>query len=172
MTPEQAQMMVQVYCQDAAGEAPTTRKVIAAVPADQGGYAPHPTSMSALELAWHIASSEVWFLKGVAAGNFPMEENKRPESVQTSADVVAWYDANFGPALEAAKNISPELAAREVDFFGVMKLPNVVYLGFMVKHSVHHRGQLSAYLRPMGAKVPGIYGGSADEPFEMAAATA
>ncbi|MCC6344561.1 MAG: DinB family protein [Bryobacterales bacterium] len=172
MTPEQAQVVVQLYCQDAAAEAPTTRKVIAAVPAAKGAFAPHPTSTSALDLAWHIASSEVWFLNGVAAGNFPMEENKRPDSVQTPADVLAWYDSHFGPALEAARNISPELAAREIDFFGVVKLPNALYLGFMIKHSVHHRGQLSAYLRPMGAKVPSIYGGSADEPFEAAAATA
>jgi len=43
-----------------------------------------------------------------------------------------------------------------------MSYPAVVYLTIMVKHSAHHRGQLSAYLRPMGAKVPGIYGPSGD----------
>jgi uncharacterized damage-inducible protein DinB len=68
-----------------------------------------------------------------------------------------------------AKAVSPADAAKIVDFFG-MQFPNVVYLNFMLKHSIHHRGQLSTYLRPMGAKVPSIYGGSADEPFEMAAA--
>jgi uncharacterized damage-inducible protein DinB len=46
----------------------------------------------------------------------------------------------------------------------MFNLPRVTYLQFMQKHMVHHRGQLSAYLRPMGAKVPSIYGGSADEP--------
>jgi uncharacterized damage-inducible protein DinB len=40
----------------------------------------------------------------------------------------------------------------------------VVYVAFMSNHSIHHRGQLSTYLRPMGSKVPSIYGGSADEP--------
>jgi uncharacterized damage-inducible protein DinB len=42
----------------------------------------------------------------------------------------------------------------------------VFYLGFMNNHSVHHRGALATYLRPMGAKIPSIYGGSYDEPFQ------
>ena len=42
----------------------------------------------------------------------------------------------------------------------------VTYLPFMLNHSIHHRGQLSAYLRPMGGKVPNIYGGSYDEPMQ------
>ncbi len=61
------------------------------------------------------------------------------------------------------------LLAAKIPFFGVMNEPLVAYLNMMIVHSVHHRGQLSAYLRPMGAKVPDIYGGSADEPFQMPA---
>jgi uncharacterized damage-inducible protein DinB len=59
--------------------------------------------------------------------------------------------------------------AKVVEFFGVMNLPNVLYLGFWNSHSIHHRGQLSTYLRAMNAHVPSIYGGSADEPFVMPA---
>ena len=57
-----------------------------------------------------------------------------------------------------------EKLAATVDFFGMMQMPNVTYLGFANNHSVHHRGQLAAYLRAMGSKVPAIYGDSADEP--------
>jgi uncharacterized damage-inducible protein DinB len=57
-----------------------------------------------------------------------------------------------------------------VDFFGVFNLPCVHYLGFFNNHSVHHRGALATYLRPMGAKCPSIYGGSYDEPWQGAAA--
>jgi uncharacterized damage-inducible protein DinB len=46
--------------------------------------------------------------------------------------------------------------------FGAIKMPGVNFLGLAIKHSVHHRGQLSTYLRAMGSKVPGIYGPSAD----------
>ena len=52
-----------------------------------------------------------------------------------------------------------------VEFFGVFNFPAVMYLGFLNNHSIHHRGELSTYLRPMGSKVPSIYGGSYDEPF-------
>jgi uncharacterized damage-inducible protein DinB len=62
--------------------------------------------------------------------------------------------------------MSGEEAARIVEF-GPFKLPALSYVTFAVNHSIHHRGQLSAYLRPMGAKVPSIYGPSADEnPFQ------
>ena len=54
--------------------------------------------------------------------------------------------------------------AAPVDFFGMMKMPNATYLGFANNHSIHHRGQLAAYFRAMGSKVPAIYGASADEP--------
>ncbi|HUQ90500.1 MAG TPA: DinB family protein [Bryobacteraceae bacterium] len=154
-------------CQDAASESQTTRKVIAAVPSDKGDYTPDPKSMNALDLAWHIASSEIWFLEGVAAGKFSPGDPVRPADVATSKDVLAYYDANFGPALKRAQSISSEDAAKIIDFYGVFQLPAVVYVSFLLKHSIHHRGQLSAYLRPMGAKVPSIYGGSADEPFQM-----
>jgi uncharacterized damage-inducible protein DinB len=165
MTPDQATMLLGMYAQDVAQEAQTTRKVIAAIPEDKAGWAPHEKNMSALDLAWHIVSSEVWFLDGVAAGEFAMSEGKRPETVKTIAGVLAFYDANLGPGLEKVKGLSGEAAAKVVDFYGVFQLPAVAYLSFLVKHSVHHRGQLSTYLRPMGAKVPSIYGGSADEPF-------
>ena len=56
--------------------------------------------------------------------------------------------------------------AQIVDFYG-MKLPNAQYLVVAAVHNAHHRGQLASYLRPMGGKVPSIYGGSADEPFQM-----
>ena len=49
-----------------------------------------------------------------------------------------------------------------VDFRGIFQLPLVIYLDFLLHHSIHHRGQLSMYLRPMGAKVPSIYGESYD----------
>jgi uncharacterized damage-inducible protein DinB len=68
--------------------------------------------------------------------------------------------------LEQVKAMTPEQLATEVDFFGVMKMPAVGLLSMALRHSIHHRGQLSSYLRAMGGKVPGIYGPSADEPSE------
>ena len=58
---------------------------------------------------------------------------------------------------------------KEVDFFGIFKSPAAALLGMANNHGIHHRGQLAAYLRPLGSKVPAIYGASADEPFQAAA---
>jgi uncharacterized damage-inducible protein DinB len=163
MNPEQAKGISLFLIAALEQEFATTRKIIAAVPADKSDYRPHPTSKSALELANHIPTSEVWFLNGIASGNFPMDEGP---SFNTPAEALAYYDREFPAALAKVKALSGEQLAAVIDFFG-MKFPNVVYLNFCQVHSIHHRGQLSAYLRPMGAKVPSIYGGSADEPFQM-----
>jgi uncharacterized damage-inducible protein DinB len=58
--------------------------------------------------------------------------------------------------------MSGEQLCGKIDFLGMWQMPGIVYLSLIIKHSVHHRGQLSTYLRPMGGKVPGIYGPSAD----------
>lgn len=125
--------------------------------------------MTALDLGFHIASAEIWFLKGIAAGDLAPGDSTRPEAIATPADVVAYYDAHIGPAIAAVKTLDTEAAGKILDFYGMFQLPAVAYLSFMNRHSIHHRGQLSAYLRPMGAKVPAIYGGSADEPMTGAA---
>jgi uncharacterized damage-inducible protein DinB len=56
--------------------------------------------------------------------------------------------------------------ATSLPFFGIYNHPAVLYWHFMMLHTAHHRGQLCAYLRPMGGRVPNIYGGSFDEPME------
>jgi uncharacterized damage-inducible protein DinB len=58
--------------------------------------------------------------------------------------------------------LSDEKLAEDIDFFGMMKMPAPALILFATKHSIHHRGQLSAYLRSMGGKVPNIYGSSGD----------
>jgi len=163
MTTEQAQFLAQVSLDDFEAEARTTRRVLAAVPDDKGDYSPDPKSMNALTLAHHIASAEVFLLEGIAARKFGGGEEGIPAEIKTPADVVAWYDARLPAAVAKVKAMSGEDLATEVDFYSVLNLPAVRYVSFVTRHSVHHRGQLSAYLRPMGAKVPSIYGPSGDE---------
>ncbi len=80
-------------------------------------------------------------------------------------DLVNWYETNFLRAANRVRAMTPEQLATPVDFAGVFKMPAVFYLGFVNNHSVHHRGQLAAYLRPMGSRVPPIYGRSVDKPW-------
>ncbi len=149
-------------------ESKTTRKVIAAIPEGNRDYKPDPSSRSAFDLAWHLAHSDIFFLEGIANGQFAQGE-KKPEEVKTIADIVSWYDKELPGAIAKVKALSADKLAQNLNFYDVFNQPAVTYLMFQNNHAIHHRGQLSAYLRPMGAKVPGIYGGSFDEPFEAAA---
>ncbi len=167
MTPEQAKGMAEFFISVIEMETPTNRKIIAAVPEDKKDYRPHVDSRSALELARHIPGTDIWFLDAVANGEFAMPDPAAEESITTVAGALKVYDEQLDPALEKVKALSGEQLAKEVSMMGVFNMPAVIYLSFLIRHTVHHRGQLSAYLRPMGAKVPAIYGGSFDEPMQM-----
>jgi uncharacterized damage-inducible protein DinB len=164
MSPEQAKLLCTVFADTMQGETEATKKVIRAIPEDKKSYKPDPKSKAADELAWHIASTEVWFLSGVLNGKFTMDEG--PAQPSTVAAIVDWYETNYRDCVNKLKDAPAEKLTVPISFFGVMELPAVAYLNLMNLHSAHHRGQLSTYLRPMGAKVPSIYGGSADEPFQ------
>jgi uncharacterized damage-inducible protein DinB len=168
MQPEQATFLLNFLLPQIKNEHKLTKKVIEAVPVDKGEYQPDPRSMTALDLAWHIAASESFFMDGASSGEFKFG-GKRPETIRSSADVAAWYNEHFEQSFAQASKMTPEQLLKSIDFHGVFNYPAIVYLQLMISHSIHHRGQLSAYLRPMGAKVPAIYGGSADEPIAMTA---
>jgi uncharacterized damage-inducible protein DinB len=69
--------------------------------------------------------------------------------------------------IEAVRALPVEKLTAPISFFGMFNHSAIFYLGFMLNHSIHHRGQLAAYLRAAGGKVPNIYGGSFDEPMNM-----
>jgi uncharacterized damage-inducible protein DinB len=140
----------------------TTWRVIEAIPLDKGDYRPEPVAKSAFELAWHIVASEKRFLEAIISGAFDFTPVHRPDSVKNSADIARWYKEMFASMFARLKQASPEQLAKVVDFRGVMQMPAILYCTLAVSHSVHHRGQLSTYLRPMGGKVPAIYGESYD----------
>jgi len=140
----------------------TTRKVIEAIPLDQGDYRPDAVSKTALELAWHIAASEKRFLNGIADGEFNFSPIPRPEALRTGADIGRWHEEMFQAALAKLKAMKAEQLTKVLDFRGMFQLPAVAFFQTALSHSIHHRGQLSVYLRPMGGKVPAIYGESYD----------
>lgn len=167
ITPEQAAFLASIFLPAVRKEYLVTKRVLAAVPADKCKYRPEENSRSAFELAWHIASADVWFLDGFLRGNFEMEDDNIPADFKDSDDVVAWYEENFPAKLDEVARLHADFWATPMPFFGIYNYPAVMYLQFMLSHTIHHRGQLAAYLRPMGSKVPNIYGGSFDEPMEI-----
>jgi hypothetical protein len=76
------------------------------------------------------------------------------------ADLVNWYETNFLRAANCVRAMTPEQLATPVDFARVFNVPAAFYLCFVNNHSVHRRGQLAPCLRPVGSKVPSIYGGA------------
>jgi uncharacterized damage-inducible protein DinB len=165
MNADQAKAVAQSLGGQLQHEWMTTVKVIEAIPEANRNWKPDPKARSAWELAKHLAEADVWFLEGVLNQQFGSEESVQ-SGANTSAELVAWYKKEFPSRLERVFALDGAKLAQIVDFFG-MKMPNAQYLVFCAVHGAHHRGQLASYLRPMGGKVPSIYGGSADEAFQM-----
>ena len=162
MTTEQAVFLRDFLLANMEKEVTATAKVLAAVPdGEASDYRPDPRSRSARELAWHIAETDLQFFNSIASLKLAFTEEKNPTS--NSAELVAYYEEGFRAALARIRALSPEQLAQPVDFLGAFTFPNVTYLSMLSSHSIHHRGQLSTYLRAMGSKVPAIYGPSADE---------
>lgn len=163
VTAEQAEFLLNVSALPSLkNEHGITMKILAALPSDKGDFRPYPLAMSAMDLAWHIASVEMFFLDAVITGAFDFSSNPRPENLRTTADVAEWYSENFESRMAKLTAISGEQLAQIIDFGGMFQMPAVMYLNFDLHHLIHHRGQLSTYIRPMGGKVPAIYGESHD----------
>jgi uncharacterized damage-inducible protein DinB len=163
LQPDQATFLLQgVYLPGLKNEHRITKTVIEAIPLDKGDYRPDDISMSALGMAWHIVMAENRFIDAVLTGAFDLSPDPMPDSIKNSKDLLAVYSQGFESRVDKLAKLSNEQLLKIVDFRGVFQLPAVMYLGFILHHSVHHRGQLSMYLRPMGSKVPSIYGESYD----------
>jgi uncharacterized damage-inducible protein DinB len=168
LTPEFAAGYRAMMLDGVTRELEITKKVLAAIPDSKKDYRHDPNCRTAWELAWHLANTDVQFLDGIADLNFKMESPDAEQKPKTVAELVEWYDTNFKRAAARVAALTPEQLATPISFYGVFNFPAVFYLGFLNNHSIHHRGALATYLRPMGSKVPSIYGGSYDEPFRPA----
>ncbi len=164
MTSEQAVFLLQnVYLGALKNESRITKKVLEAVPADKCEHRPDQVSKSAIELVRHIAVADNRFLETVINGVFDVNVPALPESVKTPQEVAAWYEQRFAKNFDTLTKATGEQLLKVVDFRGVFQRPAVTLVMVGLHHTIHHRGQLSSYLRSMGAKVPSIYGESYDD---------
>lgn len=163
MTAEQAHQFVHsVLLGTLKNESRTTKLVLAAVPNVNLDYRPDPCAKTANELLRHIANADNFFLKSVIDGAFMPGSMKIPEDVTTPGEVAEWYGREYAKNFDAVSKLSGEQLTKIVDFRGLFQRPAYIFLQAGLVHAVHHRGQLSTYLRPMGGKVPAIYGESYD----------
>ena len=150
-----------VYLPALKNESQLTKKVIEAVPADRADHRPDPVSKTAMELVRHIAAADIRFADTVINGKFETGA-VLPADLKTPAEIAAWYEKSYAERLEALTKLTSEQLMKMVDFRGMFQRPAVMFLMIGAHHTIHHRGQLSSYLRCMGAKVPSIYGESYD----------
>ena len=147
-------------------EVQTTSRVIGAIPNARRDYRPDERSRSAWELAWHVAS-DVWFLEGVAGFSFEANPDlSHPNPTNTPEALADWYATRARASVDKiiampSDRLLESLAIGAAAEAGT-SFPAFLYLLFAHNHMVHHRGQLSAYLRAMGGSVPSIYGPTAD----------
>ena len=163
MDSQEAKTVADFLIADFENEMPTTLRVIEAVPSGHLDYRPDSKAKTGLGLVRHITLEDEWLLSCIANGAFtPPPDDSDACGIMNTADAVARYKEKVPAALGRVRAMSGEQLANVIDLFGVIQAPGVNFLAMTVKHSVHHRGQLSTYLRPMGGKVPGIYGPSGD----------
>ncbi|MFN2444959.1 MAG: DinB family protein [Vicinamibacterales bacterium] len=148
-----------------------TRRALERVPDGHFGWAPHEKSMTLGRLAEHLAEMPQWCSVTLKQDRLDTSSG-RPAGYETPATrdaVLAMFHKNLTEARAAlagrtdAELMAPwTLAAQGKEIFTMPKV--AVLRGFVMNHMIHHRGQLSVYLRLQGVPVPSMYGPSADEP--------
>ncbi|HEX2520562.1 MAG TPA: DinB family protein [Terriglobia bacterium] len=140
-------------------ESKTTLKVLARIP-EGSDYRPDPKSRTAKEIAWQIVCEEKMIIEALENGK---AEWAPPPVPATMKEVLEAYEKQSGTMPQRWKDLSPKRWEGTLDFFGGQRPAAPMAWGFLFD-IVHHRGQISTYLRPMGSTVPQIYGPSGDEP--------
>jgi uncharacterized damage-inducible protein DinB len=171
MAPEQALFWLQGYMRTLKNESRITKSVLQAVPADRLDYRPDPFAKTAIDLARHIALADNRFVETVTSGVFDTRSTI-PEVVRTPEELASWYETRYAENFAALASATPNQLLKVVDFRGKFSRPAITFLTMGLHHTIHHRGQLSSYLRSMGGKVPAIYGESYDTAEAKRAASA
>jgi uncharacterized damage-inducible protein DinB len=149
----------------------TTRRLLERVPDAEFDWKPHDKSMSLGQLAGHIATIPYWCTATIATSVLDLEsvgDEARPKPPASTAAMLADFDARVAAARAALTNchdadmLAPwtlKSGAHEI-----FTLPRVAAIrSFVMNHMIHHRGQLSVYLRLKNVPLPSIYGPTADE---------
>lgn len=145
-------------------EAPATRKVIERIPEARADYRADPKARTAKEIAWLLIVEEIALGDGLDKGVFDWKDQPMPA---TMAEVLSAYDRHHAAVTQTMERVPASTWEADLPFMWqgqeVMRSPgHEMAWGFLLDQ-IHHRGQLTTYLRPMGSTVPAIYGPSADE---------
>lgn len=140
-------------------EAKTTRNVFSRIP-EGSDYKPDPKSRTAKQIAWQIYAEERMIIEALETGKVAWAP---PEMPATMKEVVDAYEKQSADIIRRWKALPDERWNGQLEFFGKQRPASPMAWSFLFD-IVHHRGQITTYLRPMGSTVPQIYGPSGDEP--------
>ena len=152
-------------------EAAGTRKVLERVPLDKLSWKPHDKSTDLQRLAKHVASIYSWVSRALTTDEMDFAKG-RPAPVpdfKTTEELLAILDNNVAQAIKDLEAAAPETfmqmwTMREGEKIYLTIPKAAVIRNMALNHAVHHRGQLSVYLRLLNVPLPGLYGPTADEP--------
>ncbi|MGD0094396.1 MAG: DinB family protein [Planctomycetota bacterium] len=150
-------------------EMASTRKMLESLPQEQLGWKPHPKSMSLGRLACHIAESLKWTGTILNTDGLKLDAGYKPLELKTVKEIVEAFDQNVAAASQAMQGAADPLLMQTwtLQWKGqvVFSLPKIAVLRLMIfSHTIHHRGQLSVYLRLKDVPLPMVYGPTADTP--------
>lgn len=140
-------------------ESKTTRNVLARIP-EGSDYRPDPKSRTAKEIAWQIVCEEKMIIDALESGKAEWAPPPEPAAMK---DVLEAYDKQAAGMGQRLESLPAGRWNGNLEFFGKERPASPMAWSFLFD-IVHHRGQITTYLRPMGSTVPQIYGPSADEP--------
>lgn len=150
-------------------ESASTRRILERVPMDKKDWKPHDKSMPLGKLATHIADITHWISDIFHIDDFDFLQHMKPVTISTNEELMKHFQERLDTALADLDKMTDEdfmkiwtVRRGEQVFFNLPKVTAIRGWGF--NHLVHHRGQLSVYLRLLDVPVPGMYGPSADEP--------
>jgi uncharacterized damage-inducible protein DinB len=152
------------FCQRHQAEFPTFKSVIAALPLAQFTYRPHERSPSTLDVVWTLANEIGACSTMIDTG----EVHWAPAEAPTANEAVKAFHANYQALNDRVNALGEEQWTRSAKLYMgdtlFMEQPLGYFLWYLFFDAIHHRGQLSTYIRPMGGRVPSIYGPSGDDP--------
>lgn len=147
-----------------------TRRALERVPDGQFEWRPHPTSVTLGRLAEHLAEMPLWSTMAITQTELDTATPRPPDYSRpdTRAGVLAMFDSNYkaGRNNLVGKTDGELFAPWTLKAGGkeVFTMPKIAVMrNFVLNHMIHHRGQLTVYLRMLGVPVPSIYGPSGDE---------
>jgi uncharacterized damage-inducible protein DinB len=148
-------------------ETAITRKLLRAFPPEQADFKPHERSSTAKTIAWTFVVEARLGIYAIREGD-PIGKGFAPPP-ETWGEILDEFDARFAELESLMASADAERLDAKVPFFVGPKqmgeYPTADFLWFLLHDHIHHRGQLSVYLRMVGGKVPSIYGPTADEPW-------